>query len=303
MNKKNILLTGGTGGIGLETARTLAGQGHTLLLTGRSPAKGEAVAAQLRRQTGNPGVTFLPLEVTSLASVRELAQEVYARLDHLDVLINNAAVLAREHRRTAEGFETDLAACHLSNVLLTQLLLPLLEAAPAPRVVNLSTSGHRFLRGVSVDDANYERPRYVGLLAYAHAKLLNLLYLYRWSRELPRVQFIAADPGSAQTGMTEAMRGKDFPLFMRVLFPVFKAMGKLGGGFGSPGKASRSSVVAATADGLAGRTGIYLSPAGRVVQSSRLSYDAGLQDAAWHKTNALLAPFLASLQPAARPAS
>lgn len=289
MQKKIILLTGGTGGIGLETSKALALQGHTLLLTGRNPAKGEAVVAQLRGQTGNAQITFLPLEVTSLASVRKLAKEVCARIDQLDVLINNAAVLEKKHLFTPEGFETDLAACHLSNVLLTRLLLPLLERAAQPRVVNLSTSGHRFIRKVQVDDFNYEKSPYVGLLAYAHAKTLNLLYLYRWAKEMPNLGFIAADPGSALTGMTKAMQGKDFPLFMRVLFPLFKLVG---GGFGSPEKAALSSVLAATSPKLTGRSGIYLSSNGKVVPSSRLSYDQGLQDAVWQHTNALLTPFI-----------
>jgi NAD(P)-dependent dehydrogenase (short-subunit alcohol dehydrogenase family) len=289
MQKKTMLLTGGTGGIGLETARVLAGQGHTLIITGRSPAKGEAVARTLREQTQNGQVSFLPLEVTSLASVRELARQVYGRTDRLDVLLNNAAVLEKSHRFTAEGFETDLAACHLSNVLLTRLLLPLLENAPGPRVVNVSTSGHRFVRQVRLEDFNYQKPPYVGLVAYAHAKTLNLLYLYHWAKELPRVGFIAADPGSALTGMTTSMQAKDFPLLMRLLFPVFKLVG---GGFGSPGKAALSSVMAATGGELTGRSGIYLSPKGKVVKSSPLSYRQSLQEAVWRNTNTLLEPFL-----------
>ena len=140
---KRALVTGGSGGLGAETARALASKGARVVITARDVAKGEEVAKGIRDSTGNEGVEVEELELGSLASVRAFAERFLARGDALQILVNNAGVMACPFAKTADGFELQFGTNHLGHFLLTGLIAPaLLDGAPA-RVVSVSSRGHQ----------------------------------------------------------------------------------------------------------------------------------------------------------------
>ena len=200
LKDKTVVVTGGTRGIGKETATGLARLGATVALVGRDEARGAAAAAEIRAATANENVVFLQADLSSLADVRRLAAEVTARFERVHVLVNNAAVVRAARRLTADGFEETLAVGHLAPVLLTELLLPTLQRSAPARVVNVS-SGVVHRAKPDLDDLQSERT-FHPLAAYGRAKLLNLSWTLELARRLEGtgVSVVAVDPGVADTG-------------------------------------------------------------------------------------------------------
>ncbi|WP_275742312.1 oxidoreductase [Nocardioides sp. YIM 152315] len=189
---RRFVVTGASGGLGLETARVLAGRGAEVVLAVRNREKGERVAATL------PGaVEVRSLDVADLSSVRAFAADV----GPVDVLVNNAGVLAVPHALTVDGFETHLATNHLGHFALTNLLLPRLR----DRVVVIGSDAHHSAR-LDLDDLNWERRTYRPYAAYAASKLANLLFLAELQRRLTAagstLRATGAHPGSTATAIT-----------------------------------------------------------------------------------------------------
>ena len=198
-------MTGASGGLGAETARALAERGARVTLTARDVAKGEAAAEQIRKSTGNARVDVIALELMSLDSVRAFAKEFAARHGRLNVLINNAGVMACPLARTAEGWESQFATNHLGHFLLTGLLTPLLVASAPSRVISVSSRGHRF-SPVVFDDIHFERRPYDKWSAYGQSKTANVLFAVELDRRLAaaacartRCTRAASSPSSAGT--------------------------------------------------------------------------------------------------------
>jgi NAD(P)-dependent dehydrogenase (short-subunit alcohol dehydrogenase family) len=200
---RTIVVTGANSGIGLEATRTLAGAGANVVLACRDPRRAEAAAAELRAEHPSAELEVLPLDLASLASVRDFAKAFSARHPRLDVLVNNAGVMAIPRRTTADAFEMQLGTNHLGHFALTGLLLPRLLAAPAPRVVTVSSTAHRW-GWMRFDDLQGER-RYQRWLAYGQSKLANLLFTYeldRRARAAGRALVAAAcHPGYSATNL------------------------------------------------------------------------------------------------------
>ena len=135
LSGKTAVVTGAASGIGVETARALLTAGARVLLAVRDTAKGEAVAAELRQSTGNPAAEVVALDLSSLASVRQAAADLLNTAPRIDLLINNAGVMATPQGQTADGFEMQFGTNHLGHFLLTTLLMPALLAAAPSRVV------------------------------------------------------------------------------------------------------------------------------------------------------------------------
>ena len=191
---RRFVITGGSGGLGLETARVLAANGAEVVLAVRNPAKGEAAAASLRGK-----VDVRRLDVADLASVREFAADI----GPVDVLINNAGVLAVPYALTVDGFETQLATNHLGHFALANLMLPQIS----DRVVAVSSDSHRLAR-LDLTDLNWERRPYKGFTAYTTSKLANLLFMAELQRRLTAagstVRSIGTHPGSTATSITSS---------------------------------------------------------------------------------------------------
>jgi NAD(P)-dependent dehydrogenase (short-subunit alcohol dehydrogenase family) len=146
MNDKVCLVTGATHGIGLETAKALAGTGATVLVHGRDLERAREVAGELARSTGNAQVRAVQADFARLAEVRRLAQELSSSLPRLDVLVNNAGMMSASRGRSAEGYDLTFAVNHLAPFLLTNLLLPRLTASGAGRIVVVASAAHRRAR-------------------------------------------------------------------------------------------------------------------------------------------------------------
>jgi len=215
LSGKTILVTGANSGLGYETALALAGKGAHVLLACRDQQKGRAADAQIRAAHPTATTTLMPLDLASLADIRRFAETVSAQHRRLDVLVNNAGVMALPYRRTADGFEMQFGTNHLGHFALTGLLLPRLLETPKARIVTVSSGFHR-LGTIRFDDPQWERG-YRKWPAYGQSKVANLLFTYELQRKLTAAKAdtisVAAHPGYAATNLQAAgprMEGSSF---------------------------------------------------------------------------------------------
>jgi NAD(P)-dependent dehydrogenase (short-subunit alcohol dehydrogenase family) len=253
LSGRTAVITGASGGLGLETARALAAHGAAVVLAARDDAKTAAARDTILGQVPGAQVDTVHLDLSSLASVRAAAADVAARFPRIDLLIDNAGVMACPLGRTADGFEMQFGTNHLGHFLFTTLLEePLVAAAPS-RVVVLSSAGHR-QGGIRWDDPNYERAdEYFNWDAYGQAKTANALFALeldrRWS---PRgVHAFSVHPGVIMTDLARHMTAEDFD---------WMASNRPGGQFSfkSVEQGAATTVWAATAPELDAHGGTYL---------------------------------------------
>jgi NAD(P)-dependent dehydrogenase (short-subunit alcohol dehydrogenase family) len=205
---KTIIVTGGNSGIGFEAARAFAGRGAQIVLACRNPQKAGDAVDRLRAAHADAQVEVLPLDLASLASVRDFAKQFSERHPNLDALCNNAGVMALPLRRTADGFEMQVGTNHLGHFALTGLLLEKLLETPGSRVVNVSSTAHKIGK-VDLEDLNFQTRRYRKWPAYGQSKLANLYFTYELQRRLQRAGLAgpgatlaaAAHPGYAATNL------------------------------------------------------------------------------------------------------
>jgi NAD(P)-dependent dehydrogenase (short-subunit alcohol dehydrogenase family) len=195
------VVTGASGGIGLETALGLARRGAEVVLACRDMAKAEPAAERVRAAGTGGRVGVVRLDLASLASVREAAGEILATWPRLDLLINNAGVMTPPYQRTPDGFELTFATNHLGHFALTGLLLHRMLGTPGSRVVTVSSVGH-WEGEMHFGDLQFER-RYSGSRAYWQSKLANLLFTYELHARLTGAGAgtvaLAAHPGVVRT--------------------------------------------------------------------------------------------------------
>ncbi|MDH6490420.1 oxidoreductase [Streptomyces sp. SAI-127] len=198
------VITGANSGIGYVTARELARRGARVLLACRSEARGAGAGERLVAEVPGAQVQFARLDLGDLSCVRQFAAAY--PYDRLDLLVNNAGVMALPYGTTADGFETQFGTNHLGHFALTGLLLPTLLETPAARVVTVSSTAHA-LANIDIDDLNSER-RYRRWVAYARSKTANLLFVHELARRLAAhgsdVVAAAAHPGYAATNLQTA---------------------------------------------------------------------------------------------------
>ncbi|MFD9220498.1 oxidoreductase [Streptomyces sp. NPDC060064] len=201
---RTAVVTGANSGIGLVTAQELARRGARVILACRSGVRGEQAKARIKREVPDAEVEFRSLDLADLSSVREFAAAY--PYENLDLLINNAGVMALPYGKTADGFETQFGVNHLGHFALTGLLLPKLLDTPGARVVSLS-SGLHAMANLDIADLNSER-HYRRWVAYARSKTANLLFVHELARRLRAagsdVVAAAAHPGYAATNLQAA---------------------------------------------------------------------------------------------------
>jgi NAD(P)-dependent dehydrogenase (short-subunit alcohol dehydrogenase family) len=248
------VVTGANSGLGLITARELARRGAQVVLACRNMEKGRAAHAEVAAAATGPEPELEELDLASLDLVRSFAQRFGERHQGLDLLINNAGVMASPRRHTADGFELHLGTNHLGHFALTNLLLPLMEGRRDARVVTLSSNAHKTVRGISFDNLNGDR-RYFRWNAYGQSKLANLLFALELDRRLrakgSTVKSLAAHPGYAATNLQAAAA----PLVDRLVMKVGNAVVAQGDEMGA-----LPVLYAATEPGLQG--GTYVGPGG-----------------------------------------
>jgi NAD(P)-dependent dehydrogenase (short-subunit alcohol dehydrogenase family) len=259
---RTVMITGANSGLGLRSAEALARRGATVLLACRSPERAEAACTRVAAVANGPDPVVVALDLADLASVRDAAAEVDGSVERLDVLMNNAGVMAPPLGRTADGFEMQFGINHLGHFALTGLLLPTLRRATAPRVVTTSSNMHRQGRN-DWDDPNYERARYGKWGAYGRSKLANLLFM----RELARraddagvdLVSVAAHPGYAATHLQSASAAQSGGWLLSRATGAIMAIGS-GMVAQSDAAGALPQLYAATMDDVA--SGDYLGPDG-----------------------------------------
>jgi len=284
LSGKVFVVTGGNSGLGLEAARELTRKGGQVVIACRDAAKAATALMQIRVDVAGAAVEAMDLDLASLASVRAFAEAFRARHHRLDALCNNAGVMALPYRKTKDGFEMQLGTNHLGHFALTGRLLDVLCATPGARVVNVSSTAHRFGR-IRFDDLQSEQS-YARWRAYGQSKLANLLFTYELARRAEKagvdLASVAAHPGYAATNLQTAgprMEGavlmERLSLLGNRLFAQSAAMGAL------------PTLYAAAAPGVRG--GDYFGPSSlgemwgspKKVRSSARSYDLGTAGRLW----------------------
>jgi NAD(P)-dependent dehydrogenase (short-subunit alcohol dehydrogenase family) len=255
---KNAIVTGGASGLGLETSRALACAGANVTLAVRNLEQGNAAAVELRKAYPQSHVKVMLLDLADLATVAKFAADWSASGAQLDILINNAAIMANPLTRTPQGWESQFAINHLGHFALTTALLPsLLKAGVVTgdaRVVCLSSTGHKIC-GVDFDDIHFERREYNKWKAYGQAKSANAMFALGLHLKYADqgITANAVHPGGIMTGLQ-----KFLPLEEMRALGWFKADDTPIDIFKTPPQGAATSTWAATAPELKGKGGLYL---------------------------------------------
>lgn len=281
---KTFVVTGANSGLGFHTAQQLSRNGGHVILACRDLKKAEQTIARLRAADPDASLEAMELDLASLASIRSFSETFCDRHASLDVLCNNAGVMAIPLRRTTEGFEMQLGTNHLGHFALTGLLLERLLTTPRSRVVNVSSNGHK-LGAIRFHDLQWQRG-YGKWRAYCQSKLANLLFAYELQRRLEAAGAgtisVAAHPGYAATNLQVVGAQMEGSALM-------ERLGRLGNRLfaQSAEMGCLPSLYAATAEAVRG--GDYYGPDGFLEQagyptrakSSRRSHDEAAAARLW----------------------
>jgi NAD(P)-dependent dehydrogenase (short-subunit alcohol dehydrogenase family) len=206
MHQKVVLITGANSGVGFATTRGLAKLGASVVMVSRDPFRGKAAWNEIADNTTGPEPTLLVADLSSQTEIRALAKEVRRRFARIDVLINNAGAVFARRELTVDGIEKTFAVNHLAPFLLTNLLLDLVAASPAGRVVNVASQTH----ASKIDFANLQSEKgHNFFAAYMRSKLANILFTYELARRLEGTGITAncLCPGPTKSRMGENMSG------------------------------------------------------------------------------------------------
>jgi NAD(P)-dependent dehydrogenase (short-subunit alcohol dehydrogenase family) len=265
---KTVLVTGGTRGIGLVTARELARMGAQVTIVSRNAAKCAAVAAKLTAETGSP-LEFIAADLSTLAGIMQAAASFKQRHTRLHVLVNNAGAMFARRHLTSDGYEMTFALNHLNYFLLTVLLLDILKASAPARIVNVSSGAHL---GASLDLDNLQSEKHFSAIgAYGQSKLANVLFTYELARRLEGsgVTANAVHPGFIATGFARN-NGLFFNLGMKLIGLFIR----------KPDQGAQTSIYLASSPEVEGVTGKYFVDC-QPAESSPLSHDPALAEKLW----------------------
>jgi NAD(P)-dependent dehydrogenase (short-subunit alcohol dehydrogenase family) len=215
LSGKTIVLTGGSAGLGVETARVLALHGARVVSVVRDRPKGEAAAAKIRESVPGADLELAELDLFDLDSVRRGADDIAKRFPKIDRLINNAGVMMCPLGRTKEGLDTQLGTNHLGHFVLTARLIGNVLAGAPARIVNLSSGGHR-MSPLRFDDPFFERDAYDKFIAYGQAKTANVLFSVALDARFKDrgVRSYAVHPGAIHTELGRHMTQEDVEALM-----------------------------------------------------------------------------------------
>ncbi|HEX8863176.1 MAG TPA: SDR family NAD(P)-dependent oxidoreductase [Actinomycetes bacterium] len=278
---KTVLVTGASSGIGLAAARHLAGLGAEVIMVSRDPVRGTAAREQVAEAARGPQPVFLAADLSSQQAIRLLARQLHMRFSRLDVLINNAGTACRRRELTVDGIERTLATNHLAPFLLTQLVLDLLLAAPAGRIVTVTSEAHSGT--LDFDNLQGERCyRFFG--AYARSKLANILFTYELAR---RLQGSTVTANCFTPGPTATNLGRGAGGLMGVMSGLVHllALTPLGS---SADKGALSAVYLAASPEVAAMSGRYFNRL-RIARSKPITYDARVAAQLWGVSERLTA--------------
>jgi NAD(P)-dependent dehydrogenase (short-subunit alcohol dehydrogenase family) len=248
---KNVLITGANSGLGFASARALAELGARVIMVCRNERRGTKARDEIARVAIGDPPELLIADLSSQLAIRNLAEEVHTRFRRLDVLMNNAGAIFARRELTVDGIEKTLAINHLAPFLLTNLLLDLVQAAPAGRIVTVAAEG--FVSRLDFDNLQSEKGHHF-LTAYFRSKLENILFTYELARRLQGTNATAncLSPGPTVTNFGDNLRGTP-ALFHVILAPLKRIPGL----FCSAEKGAQTQIYLASSPDVATLSGRF----------------------------------------------
>ncbi|MCW3806784.1 SDR family NAD(P)-dependent oxidoreductase [Plebeiibacterium marinum] len=260
MESKIILVTGASDGIGKETAKTLAKQGHTLIIHGRNPKKTKTAFEEIKSESGSNNIDMFLADFLSLADVKRFAEEIKKKYDRLDVLLNNAGAQFTDTRElTAEGHEKTMVINVLSPFLLTTLLLDTLKKSKSARVVTVASAAHAMggkpdLIDIELENS-YTMPRAYGLSKLYIIWVMRHFVLEAKKQGIQNVTFNSTHPGSVKSSLgRDAMKSWKY----KIIYTIWGALMS-----NSMEAGIKGSIMGATSPELEGVSNLYLGPKGK----------------------------------------
>jgi protochlorophyllide reductase len=278
------LVTGANSGLGLETTRALVAKGAHVVMTSRNLEKGRRAQASLEESLPGASLELVQLDLASLAGVRDFAKRFQEDHAQLNLLFNNAGVMAIPHRKTPDGFEWQFGTNYLGHFALTGWLLPTLLATPKSRVITTSSMAHQMGK-IEFDNLNNERS-YSRWSAYGKSKLADLMFAFELQRRLKRAGAetisIAAHPGFAHTSLQSTSATEANALMERLLYALYEGQ--------SAAMGALPQLYAATAPSVSG--GEYIGPDGffgfsgypKKVRVNKQAYDEQVAARLWERS-------------------
>ena len=281
---KVMVITGGNSGLGFETAKAFALKGAHVIIACRSMEKGAKARNKILQESRVAKISVMTIDLTDLSSIRRFAEKFKQQYFRLDILMNNAGIMASPFALTIDGFESQMATNHLGHFALTGLLLDTIINTPNSRVVMVSSLAHKMIRNGNGNSISFFKDSngYKPFRAYCQSKLANILFTYELQRrfELYGCQSIAvaAHPGASYTHLGRFQESKPW---VRFLLPLIRVV------LPTPQSASLAQIRAASDPTVKG--GQYFGPSGLLqlagypvqVKSSELSYNAEKAKELW----------------------
>jgi len=287
MDKKIILITGASDGIGKETAKTLAKQGHTLIIHGRSKEKTQKAFEEINAETGNKNIDMFTADFLSLADVKRFADIIKQKYDHIDVLINNAGGQFNDKREvTSAGLEKTMVINVFAPLLLTTLLIDVLKKSRSARVVTVSSASHKMSGKPDLNDIQLTQ-NYTMAKAYGLSKLYIIWVMQHFITEtrkagINNIAFNTVHPGSTKSSLgREAMKSLKWKIIYFLWLPMMISIDK----------AASSSILAATTPELEGVSGKYFGPKGEE-QPSQKYYSLENEQLVWDYCNQIIRKYV-----------
>lgn len=296
LSGKTAIVTGGYSGLGLETTRALAGKGVSVIVPVRTPEKATEALAGI-----DGDVKTHALDLSDLASVRNFAEAMLGQLQSLDMLINNAGIMACPETRVGPGWESQFGVNHMGHFALTQALMPLLTKTQGARVVALSSTGHK-ISGIRWDDVQFDSTDYNKWKAYGQAKTANALFANGLARRLADSGGLAfsVHPGGIFTPLQRHLP-KEEMVQLGWIDENGEPSEMAKTGFKTPEQGCSTTLWAATSDKLEGKSGVYCedcdiasptdtdSPMGRFMGVNDHACDDEAAERLWTLSESLLA--------------
>ncbi|MEM7020373.1 MAG: SDR family oxidoreductase [Pseudomonadota bacterium] len=269
MKDRTCIVTGATDGIGKITARTLAEQGAHVILVAQNAEKGAVVVDEILQLTGNRELQFLPADLSSQADIRQLANTILHRCQHIDVLINNAGAIFMRRQESVDGIEMTWALNHLGYFLLTQLLLERIIESGRSRIVNVSSIVHRGM-SLNVGDLEFKQG-YAGFKAYRHSKLANILFTRALAKRLANTEVTA---NCLHPGAVGSHFGWNNGAFARFFLKLGRPFLK------TPEQGAQTSIHLAVSPAVENISGEYFENK-KSAQPSQAAQDEGMSEKLW----------------------
>ena len=277
MNNRKVIITGGTDGIGLATAIELARLGASLWIVGRNETKTKQVVGEIIKSSGNEKVGYFIADLSSVAAIRKVAEDINNTVDRVDVLVNNAGAVFINRETSVDGLEMTFALNHVNYFLLTSLLMDKIKKGVHPRIVNVSSTAH-FAGRVNFDDLQSQK-KYSTMRVYGTSKLMNVLFTYELDRRLAGsgITVNALHPGFVASNFGKSNGGLMKPLFGLIQLGAI-----------SVEDGAKTSIYLASSTEVEGISGKYFDQS-QAVDSSKESYNPALAKRLWEETEKITA--------------